>query len=277
MKFLFNFLVSALFVWGTFSVMGCKKDPPAPVVPTLTTTAPTNITNSSASVGGFITEDGGADITDRGICYGTAASPTVANSVVASGIGVGNFTAAISSLTAGTVYYARAYAKNSAGIAYGNEVTFTTTVALGQLYAGGYVFYLDNTGIHGMVVSQTNTGSSVWGCYGTNIPGAYSPAIGGGISNTTAITQGCSGGSAAKLCSDLVQEGYDDWYLPTSGDLALIYQNVHSQGLGNFINTSYWSSTSYSASYAYAFKFYDGSAGYDSKNTLFPVRAIRNF
>lgn len=95
-------------------------------VPTLTTTAATNIAITDATIGGSVTNQGSAAVTERGICYATTASPVISNSKVTAGTGIGDFTATITNLTAGTVYYARAYATNAAGTAYGNEVSFTT-------------------------------------------------------------------------------------------------------------------------------------------------------
>jgi uncharacterized protein (TIGR02145 family) len=107
----------------------CKKtEPPipSPVLATITTTTPSAITSTTATSGGSTTSDGGAAITERGICYNTTTNPTTANSKVVSGNGTGSFTANMTGLTAGTIYYLRAYAINSAGTAYGNEVSFTT-------------------------------------------------------------------------------------------------------------------------------------------------------
>jgi uncharacterized protein (TIGR02145 family) len=99
---------------------------------TLTTTAVSAIAETIAISGGNITNDGGSLITQRGICYSTSPSPTTANTTIVSGSGVGSFTSNFTGLTASTTYYVRAYATNSAGTAYGNELTFTTT-------AGGIV------------------------------------------------------------------------------------------------------------------------------------------
>jgi uncharacterized protein (TIGR02145 family) len=100
---------------------------------TLTTTAASSITDISAVSGGNITNDGGSLITQRGICYSTSPSPTTANTVIISGSGTGTFTSNITGLTATTTYYVRAYATNSAGTAYGNEVSFTTTAGGGGI------------------------------------------------------------------------------------------------------------------------------------------------
>jgi hypothetical protein len=98
------------------------------VVPTLTTTTATSITNTTVATGGTINTDGGATITARGVCWATTTNPVITiNQHTIQGTGTGVFTTTITSLTANTVYYARAYATNSAGTAYGNEISFTTT------------------------------------------------------------------------------------------------------------------------------------------------------
>lgn len=94
--------------------------------PTVTTSSATNISYTSAFVGGNVTSDGGATITERGVCYATYSSPTTSNSKMKSGSGTGSFTANLTSLSDGTTYYARAYAINSEGTTYGSQVTFTT-------------------------------------------------------------------------------------------------------------------------------------------------------
>lgn len=109
----------------------CKKTntnppaPPVPVIATLTTTAAAPALTTATS-GGNISSDGGAAITARGVCWNTSAGPTVANSKTIDGTGTGIFASSVTGLTAGTIYYIRAYATNSAGTAYGNEVSFNT-------------------------------------------------------------------------------------------------------------------------------------------------------
>lgn len=86
-----------------------------------------NITSNTATCGGYITDSGGTPITERGIVWSLSPNPTTANSKAVAGAGMGNFTAGIIGLTGTTTYYVRAYAINSAGTAYGNEVTFTSS------------------------------------------------------------------------------------------------------------------------------------------------------
>ena len=96
------------------------------VAPTVTTTAISDIDKTTATAGGNVTADGGAEITARGICWSTSQNPTVSDSHTTDGTGTGSFTSAMTSLTANTTYYVRAYATNSAGTAYGEEMSFTT-------------------------------------------------------------------------------------------------------------------------------------------------------
>jgi len=97
---------------------------------TLTTSAPTNITTTGATLGGNITSDGNATVTERGVCYSTSPNPTTANTKLVIGSGTGSFSQAITGLTANTTYYVRAFAVNSQGTAYGNQQTFTTSLEL---------------------------------------------------------------------------------------------------------------------------------------------------
>jgi uncharacterized protein (TIGR02145 family) len=107
---------------------------------TLTTTAATSITGSTAVSGGNVSNDGGTLVTQRGICYSTSPSPTTANTTIISGSGTGSFTSNLTGLSASTTYYMRAYATNSAGTAYGNELSFTTTAGIVTNPGAGVTF-----------------------------------------------------------------------------------------------------------------------------------------
>src|SRR6187200_2877942 len=108
--YIFSFLVLGMCLMLTES---CKKDddtnPPIGTVPILTTSDVTEITPVSAKCGGNITSDGGATVTERGVCWSTGLNPTIADSKTSDGTGVGTFTSTISGLTVGTTYYVRSY------------------------------------------------------------------------------------------------------------------------------------------------------------------------
>jgi len=360
-------------------------------LPTLTTTAVTSITQTTAKSGGEITSDGGADITARGVCWNTSTSPTISDSKTTNGNGTGSFTSNITDLQTGTTYYMRAYATNSEGTAYGNEInfitldpptltisaatnitsttaklncivnannqnvstafeygifssyghtidatpalvsgstnknvsasleelsvnvtyhyrlkattadgitysndmTFTPIFVIGESSNGGLVFYVDETGLHGLVSSISDQGSYPWGCggipgsvSGTFIDGANGVDVGTGYQNTIAIVNGCTtSGIAARICYDLELNGYDDWFLPSIGELDLMYYNLKLNGLGNFSTTNiygYWSSSQYNSDYAWGRSFFTDFKNYYFKTPVsLPqpsyIRAVRAF
>jgi hypothetical protein len=272
-----NNLIFPLLVMGVFLVFAssCKKDD----VPVLTTLAVTEITQTTAKSGGNITSDGGATITACGVCWSTGQTPTISDNKTTDGTGAGIFESNIVGLSANTTYYVRAYATNSNGTVYGNEISFTTGLSIGSFYAGGIVFYNDGTG-HGLVCAESDQSiGEGWGCALTFI-GGTSTAINTGAANTNVIVAGCTqAGIAAKLCYDLSLNGYTDWYLPSRDELVLMNTNLHLQGLGNFADY-YWSSSElsdYPQDYAWGFNFYDGGAYYNNKFGDFRVRAVRAF
>lgn len=100
-------------------------------LPMVSTIAGINsISTESAIVGGSVDNDGGGAVTERGIVWATQPQPTKEQNKIIDGEGVGLFNATLTGLTAGTKYYARAYATNKAGTSYANDVTFTTLQAL---------------------------------------------------------------------------------------------------------------------------------------------------
>lgn len=106
-----------------------KKDEPA-TLPTVTTADISELSSSAAKAGGEVTADGGAEVTARGIVYAEETGPTVeVSALTIDGTGTGIFESSLSELKSATTYHYRAYATNEAGTAYGEEKTFTTSLA----------------------------------------------------------------------------------------------------------------------------------------------------
>jgi exo-beta-1,3-glucanase (GH17 family) len=124
-----------LLILLIFLIHSCKKD----TLPALTTSAVTNITGTSATSGGIITAEGSGTVVARGVCWSTSTTPTISDSKTTDGVGTGSFTSNLSGLNGSTKYYIRAYATNSAGTAYGNEISFATN----SIFSGP-IFYNNN-------------------------------------------------------------------------------------------------------------------------------------
>jgi hypothetical protein len=124
MNYLFKIpVIAIIFISLMLIMISCK---PKPMPPVVTTTNVTGITQTTATTGGNVTDDGGAEVTSKGVCWNTSENPTVANSKTSDGKGTGSFTSSLTQLTPGTNYYVRAYATNSEGTGYGNQVSLTT-------------------------------------------------------------------------------------------------------------------------------------------------------
>jgi hypothetical protein len=261
------------------------------IFPTLSTTALTNTTTTTTTSGGNITNDGGATITARGVCWSTSQSPTIANdkTTESGSFGSGSFTASITGLTRGTRYYLRAYATNSSGTAYGAQVTFETLPGnIGDAYQGGILAYIlqvgdpgyDANAYHGLIAATSDQSTAIrWYNGSSSTTNAIGTAIGTGLSNTNTIidVQGETSTSyAAGLARAHNGGGYSDWYLPSKDELNKLYLNRFL--IGGFSPNSYWSSTEVNTNAAWLQNFFDGSQRNDElKYDLFYVRAIRAF
>jgi hypothetical protein len=171
----------------------------------------------------------------------------------------------------------------------GPTTTTTTTIpvyTIGQSALGGKIAYILQPGDPGYTVGvqkglvATTADISLgapWGCNGTSIPGATGTAIGTGNANTVAIMAGCAtAGIAARLCGDLVQGGYSDWYLPSKDELNKLFLNRVAIG-GFDINQFYFSSSQSSSTEAWDQEFSSGTQFQDPKEIGQYVRAVRSF
>ena len=215
-------------------------------LPTVTTTDPgENITSTSIATGGNVTDDGGFTVTARGVVYGTLPYPTLENaSKVSSGSGTGYFSANITNISPeNNTYYIRAYATNSNGTAYGEQITITPErseyLSLPIVEYGGYRYHV-----------YKDMGSMDWQ-------------------------------SAVKLCDDLTFAGYNDWFLPDQYELRAIgealikgwHMDKDSRGPWNNSTSSYWfieyywSSSKISTTYAMSVSIISYSAWKEEENT----------
>ena len=160
----------------------------------------------------------------------------------------------------------------------GASASITLPLRIGDSYQGGKIFYIDGTGLHGLIAatSDISTGAP-WGDFGLTITGADGTAIGTGNQNTIDIMAGCATpGIAARLCGDLVQGGYSDWYLPSKDELEKLY--INRTAVGNFFNVQYWSSSERDSYDVWMMDFSNGNKDYlDKYYNSFRVRAIRSF
>ena len=163
-----------------------------------------------------------------------------------------------------------------------STTTSTTTLAtytIGQAALGGIIAYINgggSTGTSGLVVTANDLGPAEWGCNGTNLPGATGTAIGTGYQNTLDIVANCAtAGIAARLCIDLVEGGYSDWYLPSKDELAQLY--INRVAIGGIGDNYYWSSSETAANFAYDLDFVYGTIQTTLKTDEDYVRAFRSF
>ncbi len=207
-----------------------------------------NITDSIAYTGGkynFYNASGQAVIA-QGVCWSTSKIPTIALSTKTVDSTTGDFSSKLTGLSPNTTYYVRAYCTTSVGTTYGQEIGFTTKATntasfqIGQYYGGGYIFYIDNSGKHGLImdtIDLENTNSpSIYGSfwdaflrYGVD-PSPYnslvtSSQVGTGLANTTVLLTNIGADCPpAYLCKMSNHAGYNDWYLPSFGELELMFR-----------------------------------------------------
>lgn len=186
-------------------------------------------------------------------------------------------TANVTDLKPGTDYHFRIITTNHEGTTYGEDFVFRSEYAPGEYLNGGYIFYVDETGEHGLVCALSDQSKdAIWS---SNAPaGAAGRAVGTGNQNTADIVLGCpEEGIAARLCYDLEMNGYSDWYLPSIDELLLMYTNLHLNGSGSFDDHFYWSSTQDKyGSWVVSFHYGSKSNQNRDKKTI-RTRAVRAF
>jgi hypothetical protein len=180
---------------------------------------------------------------------------------------------------------------------WGYSLTYpvSSPVTVGGSYGGGIVAYILQAGDphyssrvqHGLIASSANLSTATqWTSGEIPFSGATASALGTGNQNTIDIVAGdTTAGLAARLCYDLVEGGYSDWYLPSRDELSKLYLNRIA--IGGFSQSWYWSSTKqpliepqFPGKYAWYVNFYNNEAGginYHFTTTTNAVRAVRSF
>ena len=179
-----------------------------------------------------------------------------------------------------------------AGIDITSNVISTTSacgLSIGDNYQGGIIFYLDASGCHGLICATSDQSAGIQWYNGSNVNTyAYGSGIYDGFGNSMAILnwQGfCSSCNALGVAFS-ANNGYNDWYLPSIGELRLMFENVgpgNALGLGNvggFTNVEYWSSSEASDTQALSYVFFNPPSNFSGaalKTNTFRVRQVRAF
>ncbi|MCX6303406.1 MAG: DUF1566 domain-containing protein [Bacteroidetes bacterium] len=188
---------------------------------------------------------------------------------------------AISAPVAGLTIY---NASRNCNETYNGTSWVSNTHYIGESYCGGIVFYVYDSGQHGLIATIADQGTSMrWHGGSFTNTRARADGVGAGLKNTPIIVanQGPVDGNAfaATLCNQYSTAAggvtYGDWYMPSKHELNLLY--LQKAVVGGFANAIYWSSSEYSSDYAWDQSFGDGTQAYYGKANPAHVRAVRAF
>jgi len=199
----------------------------------------------------------------------------IANLSNLSGVNTGDQDGSETKVTAGT--NVTVTGSGTTASPYVVNATAATTLAIGDNYQGGIIFWLDTTGQHGLIAATQDQSTGIQWYNGTyTTTNAVRDGIGAGMYNTERIIANQSTGSyAAQLCANYQGGGYGDWYLPSKYELNLLY--LQKTAVGGFASAFYWSSTEYGDRTAWVQNFGSDFQTINYKNYTLRVRAVRAF
>jgi hypothetical protein len=241
----------------------------------------TSIATSTGITGGPITSSGTISLTGQalslhnftgtGLMVRTGSTPFVARTINAGdGIAV----------------------SNGNGLSGNPVISTSNKSSIGDFAHGGVVFWVDDTGEHGLVCAKNDQSIVKWyvGSYVMTMARGNGPLS--GEMNKAIIIASQGGGDgyiyAARTCAELqmteASKTYGDWYLPSRQELLLMYNNkatinakANANGGWRLVSEKYFSSTEFSSNSAWYEDFLNGAEGTDSKSQAFRVRAVRRF
>lgn len=262
-----------------FSIPGDNHKPPvlnrphSDSVPSFSAIVISGITQVRASVHTGMSNF--SYVLEYGVVYSTSPAVTLENGTVVQGTG-DSINLRLTLGHPNTTYYLNTYAKTASGVIYGKEVSFTThVIKIGDRFEGGIVFYIDSSGLHGLIAAEQGQNySDRWGC---SISIDTKTEIGSGKSNTSLISKTCNSGGAAQWSQNLQYNSFYDWYLPSKDELLQMYSR---RDIVVMNNATRWSSSQIDAKTAWAVGI-DASGSpvaiATSKNSTAGVRPIRQF
>ena len=281
------------YLFLAVTLFSCSDDEGNPCVyePILTTQAATDITETSATLNGVISiVSENCEVpnnTEQGFVYSTEIQPALEGIQV--NVNGANISTTIEGLEPNTTYYVRAFLTNNLGDFYGDEISFMTeSYMIGDFVHGGIVFWVDETGQHGLVCAVSDQINLVTWFNGTyNLSVSTGIAIGTGDSNTNNIIS-IQGEPEINYAAFLARAynggGYNDWFLPSKDELNQMYTNkatinttASANGGSNFSINYFWSSTEGEGSTAWDQGFNVGNQGDIDKYYVSWVRAVRAF
>lgn len=263
-----NYIGYSFLLIAFFTMNSCSKENETSILPETKGNTPNNIEitfkgsrdifPTRANFIGNITQTYNENFT-VGFVYSKTPNPTVSTGTVVTDYkgGSTDFTNNSLILEFNSVYYIKAFVEKANGIyVYSTESTFKTTGYYGP--AGGYVAYDkgETTNgwrymeIHPTTINYSSSGvGGAWGTVNNFISGTY-PNFGKGKENTIIIINNeIATNCAAKLCDNLVRNGFSDWYLPSIDELITMNQELKKANIS--ISNEAWSSSQYAGISAY--------------------------